>query len=70
VFDTLGGMPPLQPHELENLRRSIAMLGPGDPALSRERALELLTWLQRTEQELSDLRNGLEALLRAGQGRR
>jgi hypothetical protein len=58
-------MPPLQPHELENLRRSIAMLRPGDAALSRERALELLTWLQRTERELSELRTGLETLLRA-----
>lgn len=56
--------PPPKPHELEILRRSIAMLRPGDAALTRERALELLTWLQRTEHELSELRLGLEALLR------
>lgn len=56
--------PPPRPHELEILRRSIAMLSPGDAALSRERALELLAWLQRTERELTELRTGLEALLR------
>lgn len=50
------------------MRRSIAMLRPGDPALTRERALELLTWLQRTEHELNELRHGLEALLRRTAG--
>ena len=60
--------PPPQPHEIEILRRSIAMLSPGDSALSRERALELLTWLQHTERELLELRTGLEVLLRRTAG--
>ena len=51
--------PPPAPHEIEILRRSIAMLNPGESALSRERALELLAWLQRTERELFELRTGV-----------
>ncbi len=40
----------LDPHELERLRRSIAMLRPGQPAgLKREEAMRLLEELQRLE---------------------
>jgi hypothetical protein len=40
----------LAAHELENLRRSIAMLRPLHPAaLDRERAIRLLEQLQRVE---------------------
>jgi hypothetical protein len=37
---------------LENLRRSIAMLGPGQLALDREQALELIEQLQTSTKEL------------------
>jgi hypothetical protein len=41
---------PLEPHNLERLRRSIAMLTPGRPAgLDRERAIQLLDELQRLQ---------------------
>ena len=41
---------PLDPHVLENLRRSIVMLTPGQPAgLDRERAVQLLDELQRLQ---------------------
>jgi hypothetical protein len=40
----------LAAHELENLRRSIAMLRPGHPSgLTRERALRILERLQHLE---------------------
>ena len=40
----------LATYELENLRRSIAMLGPGHPSgLDRERAIRLLEQLQRLQ---------------------
>jgi len=45
-------------HELENLRRSIAMLTPGAKALTREEALLLF-------QELGDVRTRLDHLRRA-----
>ncbi|MDY7102183.1 MAG: hypothetical protein S0880_13435 [Actinomycetota bacterium] len=38
--------------QLENLRRSIAMLGPGQQALDREKALELIEQLQTTTKAL------------------
>jgi hypothetical protein len=34
-----------QPWKIENLRRSLAMLNPGDPGLSREDAMLLLELL-------------------------
>jgi hypothetical protein len=40
----------LEPHSLERLRRSIAMLGPGRPdGLDRDRALQIISELQRLQ---------------------
>jgi hypothetical protein len=40
----------LEPHALERLRRSIAMLGPGRPdGLDRDRALQVIGELQRAQ---------------------
>jgi len=46
-------------HELEQLRRSIAMLTPGARALDREQALQLLADLQAAQKERDDLRERL-----------
>ena len=50
-------------HELENLRRSIAMLTPGVKALTREQALDLLAELEDLGSRLGRLRTGLTAML-------
>ena len=50
-------------YELENLRRSIAMLLPGAAALDREQAMGLLYELQGLEDRLRSLRAGLRRLL-------
>ncbi len=50
-------------YELEWLRRSIAMLRPGAPALDREEAMGLVRELQDLERQLRTLREGLERLL-------
>jgi vacuolar-type H+-ATPase subunit D/Vma8 len=50
-------------HELESLRRSIAMLTVGAPALNRERAMRLIVELQEAEERLRRLRDGLVKLL-------
>ncbi|HSZ36455.1 MAG TPA: hypothetical protein VK773_05130 [Acidimicrobiales bacterium] len=50
-------------YELETLRRSIAMLRPGAPALDREEAMRLVRELQLLERQLRTLRRGLEELL-------
>jgi hypothetical protein len=44
------------PYELENLRRSIAMLSPGARALDREQALRVLADLQAAQRERDELR--------------
>jgi vacuolar-type H+-ATPase subunit D/Vma8 len=49
--------------ELESLRRSLAMLRPGAPALDREEAMRLVRELQDLERQLRTLRRGLEQLL-------
>lgn len=49
--------------QLENLRRSVAMLSPGAPALKREEALRLLSEVQDTQRELRRLEYGLRSLL-------
>ncbi len=50
--------------ELERLRRSLAMLAPGQPAgLTREEAMGLLAEVRRASAELDRLRDGLRALL-------
>ncbi len=50
-------------YELESLRRSLAMLRPGAPALDREEAMRLVRELQALERELRTLREGLQQLL-------
>ena len=50
-------------YELETLRRSLAMLRPGAPALDREEAIHLVRELQGLERQLRSLRRGLEQLL-------
>lgn len=50
-------------YELETLRRSLAMLRPGAPALDREEAMRLVRELQDLECQLRTLRRGLQELL-------
>ena len=50
-------------YELESLRRSLAMLRPGAPALDREEAMQLVRELQDLEEQLRALRVGLQRLL-------
>ncbi len=50
-------------YELETLRRSLAMLRPGAPALDREEAMGLVRELQELERQLRTLREGLQRLL-------
>lgn len=50
-------------HQLEIMRRSIAMLTPGVPALSREEALGLVAELTDVEARLERLRTDLRRLL-------
>jgi hypothetical protein len=50
-------------YEIESLRRSLAMLRPGAPALDREEAIRLVRELQDLERQLRGLREGLQALL-------
>ena len=50
-------------YELETLRRSLAMLRPGAPALDREEAMRLVRELQDLERQLRTLRRGLQDLL-------
>jgi hypothetical protein len=49
--------------ELEQLRRSIAMLQPGSLAMRREDAMQLLGELGDVQKRLDRLRDGLRALL-------
>ena len=50
-------------YELETLRRSLAMLRPGAPALDREEAIRLVRELQDLERRMRSLRHGLQQLL-------
>jgi hypothetical protein len=50
-------------HELERMRRSIAMLQPGTKALSREDAMKLIAELQDVEGRLKRLKVGLQRLV-------
>jgi hypothetical protein len=56
---------PNQParEELEQLRRSIAMLQPGSMAMTREDAMRLLSQLGAVEERLERLRSGLRTLI-------
>jgi len=50
-------------HEIEHLRRSVAMLPPGRPdALDRERALRLLDELVESQDRLDHVRRRLREL--------
>jgi hypothetical protein len=49
--------------ELESLRRSLAMLRPGAPALDREEAMRLVRELQGLERQVRTMREGLVRLL-------
>ncbi len=51
--------------ELENWRRSIAMLPPQSAALDREEAMRLLAELHDLEGRIKRLRDGLRGLLEA-----
>jgi hypothetical protein len=53
-------------HELEDLRRSLAMLPPGTKALSREEAMRLLGELQEVEGRLKNLRDALRDVINDG----
>jgi vacuolar-type H+-ATPase subunit D/Vma8 len=50
-------------YELESLRRSIAMLRVGAPALDREAAMKLVRELQQLERQIRQLRDGMQRLL-------
>jgi vacuolar-type H+-ATPase subunit D/Vma8 len=50
-------------YELESLRRSIAMLRVGAPALDREAAMVLVRELQALEQQIRRFRDGMQRLL-------
>ena len=50
-------------YELESLRRSIAMLRVGAPALDREAAMVLVRELQALEGQIRRLRDGMQRLL-------
>lgn len=55
---------PLEPHAVENLRRSICMLSTGQPAtIDRERALALLDELARLRSERREVAAQLGGLL-------
>jgi FtsZ-binding cell division protein ZapB len=55
---------PIEPHSVEALRRSIAMLAPGQSAsMDRTRALALLAELQRLQHEHRYVVNQLRVLL-------
>jgi len=55
-------------HELEQLRRSLAMLPVGAQALSREEALLVLGRLREVTGRLRRLEAGLRELLQGGTG--
>ena len=62
TFATVAGVATTP--ELERLRRSLAMLAPGQPAgLTREEAMDLLAKVRRASAELDRLVTGLRALL-------
>lgn len=50
-------------HELENLRRSLAMAPPGSSGLDREEAMRILGELQGLDQRLRGLKDRIRALL-------
>ena len=64
VFATVRRMPTFEPdHEIEQLRRSLAMLPAGAGALSREEAIAVLGRLRDVTGRLRRMEAGLRALL-------
>jgi hypothetical protein len=57
-------------HEIEHLRRSLAMLPPGADALKREEAMALLARLREVTARLRRVEDGLRSLLADGDGDR
>lgn len=55
-------------HEIEHLRRSLAMLPAGSDALKREEAMALLGRLRDVTARLRRAEEGLRSLLSDGQG--
>jgi len=68
AFDGVASWPVERSYELENWRRSIAMLPPGSPGLDREEAMRLLAELRDLEMRMRRLRDGLRGLLQADEG--
>jgi hypothetical protein len=50
-------------HELEDLRRSLAMAPVGSPGLDREQAIALVTEAQSLHGRLQRLKEGIEQVL-------
>ena len=50
-------------HSIERIRRSVAMLPPGQKALTREDAMLVLSRLDRAETQIEHLRDALEDVL-------
>jgi len=55
-------------HEIEHLRRSLAMLPAGSDALKREEAMALLGRLRDVTARLRRVEEGLRSLLSDGEG--
>src|ERR1700722_11853259 len=53
----------MEPHEIETLRRSLAILPAKSPGLSREEGMRVLAELKRTSERLDEVRDGLLAVL-------
>ena len=52
-------------HEIEQVRRSVAMLSPGEQAMDRETALTVLHQLQAVSARVRHLEDGIRQLLDA-----
>ena len=61
VFDIVMALP--LSSQVAILRQTVAMLSPGERAISREQAFVILERLNEVEGQLNDLRHGLRALL-------
>ncbi|NNE72348.1 MAG: hypothetical protein HKN26_01655 [Acidimicrobiales bacterium] len=55
--------PPIDRHAIERIRRSVAMLPPGQKALTREEAMTMLRQLDAAEGRLDHLQQALNDLL-------
>ncbi|MGI9602120.1 MAG: hypothetical protein ACR2QE_09560 [Acidimicrobiales bacterium] len=59
----LTAVPDEDRHAVERIRRSVAMLPPGQKALTREDAMVVLSRLDRAETQIDHLRAALEDVL-------